>query len=48
MAAGGGGWGLNQGPRPHPRAYDEHMKAYSIAMVDGKVRDHLNYGGKSG
>ncbi|KAJ7097838.1 ubiquitin fusion degradation protein UFD1-domain-containing protein [Mycena belliarum] len=29
-----------------PRAYDEYLKAYSVAMLPGKERLNLSYGGK--
>lgn len=32
-------------PRP-PRAYDEYFKAYSMAMLPGKERLNVSYGGK--
>lgn len=46
MSAGGGLWG-NQTGHANPRSYDEYMKAYSVAMLPGKERDYLSYGGKS-
>lgn len=46
MAGGAGQWGNQQGGRGHPRSYDEYMKAYSVAMLPGKERDYLSYGGK--
>lgn len=30
-----------------PDQYDEYLKAYSTAMLPGKERENLNYGGKS-
>jgi len=30
-----------------PRAYDEYLKAYSVAMLPGRERENLSYGGKS-
>ena len=33
--------------RPNPRAYDEYFKAYSVAMLPGRPRENLSYGGKS-
>jgi ubiquitin fusion degradation protein 1 len=33
--------------RPSPRAYDEYLKAYSVAMLPGRERENLSYGGKS-
>lgn len=43
---GGAGWG---GGRfgPNSRTYDEYFKAYSVAMLPGRQRDNLTYGGKS-
>ncbi|KAH9952125.1 UFD1-domain-containing protein [Amylocystis lapponica] len=41
----GGGLG-NRFGRPPARAYDEYLKAYSVAMLPGKVRENLSYGGK--
>ncbi|KZT09670.1 UFD1-domain-containing protein [Laetiporus sulphureus 93-53] len=41
----GGGYGLHIARRP-ARAYDEYFKAYSVAMLPGKARENLNYGGK--
>ncbi|KAJ7343388.1 ubiquitin fusion degradation protein UFD1-domain-containing protein, partial [Mycena albidolilacea] len=32
--------------RAPPRAYDEYLKAYSVAMLPGKERLNLSYGGK--
>ncbi|KAJ7581233.1 ubiquitin fusion degradation protein I [Mycena floridula] len=40
------GFGAHQGPPPHPRAYDEYLKAYSVAMLPGRERENLSYGGK--
>jgi len=47
MAGGGGQWAAQQGGHGNPRSYDEYMKAYSVAMLPGKERDYLSYGGKS-
>lgn len=47
MAAGGTNWGAQGGHHGHPRSYDEYMKAYSVAMLPGRERDYLSYGGKS-
>jgi ubiquitin fusion degradation protein 1 len=33
--------------RPPARAYDEYLKAYSVAMLPGRERENLSYGGKS-
>jgi len=46
MAGGGGQWAGQQGGHGNPRSYDEYMKAYSVAMLPGKERDYLSYGGK--
>ncbi|KAF7338219.1 Ubiquitin fusion degradation protein 1 [Mycena venus] len=40
-----GGYGPQMGRAP-PRAYDEYLKAYSVAMLPGKERLNLSYGGK--
>ncbi|KAJ6623556.1 ubiquitin fusion degradation protein UFD1-domain-containing protein [Mycena sp. CBHHK59/15] len=40
-----GGYGPQMGHAP-PRAYDEYFKAYSVAMLPGKERLNLSYGGK--
>ncbi|KAF8623540.1 hypothetical protein AX15_006316 [Amanita polypyramis BW_CC] len=32
--------------RPSPRTYDEYLKAYSMAMLPGKERENVSYGGK--
>lgn len=42
----GAGIGPNMHRRP-PEAYNEYMKAYSVAMLPGKERVNLSYGGKS-
>ncbi|KAJ6547663.1 ubiquitin fusion degradation protein I [Mycena capillaripes] len=39
------GYGPQMGRAP-PRAYDEYLKAYSVAMLPGKERLNLSYGGK--
>lgn len=44
------GFGGPLGPRigrPPPRSYDEYLKAYSVAMLPGRERENLSYGGKS-
>ncbi|KAN0076955.1 Ubiquitin fusion degradation protein UFD1 domain containing protein [Tylopilus felleus] len=41
----GGPIGLRVG-RPPPRSYDEYLKAYSVAMLPGRERENLSYGGK--
>lgn len=33
--------------RPPARSYDEYLKAYSVAMLPGRERENLSYGGKS-
>ena len=32
--------------RVPPQAYDEHYRAYSVAMLPGRQRDNVSYGGK--
>lgn len=34
-------------PAPPPRMYDEYFTAYSVAMLPGKERENVSYGGKS-
>ncbi|KAI9057893.1 ubiquitin fusion degradation protein I [Trametes sanguinea] len=46
FAQGLGGMGVRRMGRPNPRAYDEYFKAYSVAMLPGKQRDNVSYGGK--
>jgi hypothetical protein len=42
------GAGLSNQPRAPPHAFDEHYKAYSVAMLArGGDRDNVAYGGKS-
>lgn len=43
----GGGYGFPRGPRANPSSYDEYLKAYSVAMLPGRERENLSYGGKS-
>ena len=31
----------------NPRQFDQYLKAYSVAMLPGKERDNVSYGGKS-
>ncbi|KAF7440682.1 ubiquitin fusion degradation protein [Pleurotus ostreatus] len=38
--------GFPHAARNPPRAFDEYLKAYSVAMLPGKQRDNLSYGGK--
>jgi len=33
--------------RLSPRSYDEYLKAYSVAMLPGRERTNVSYGGKS-
>lgn len=33
--------------RVSPRAYDEYLKAYSMAMLPGRERENVSFGGKS-
>jgi hypothetical protein len=33
--------------RPNPRSYNVYLKAYSVAMLPGRERENLSYGGKS-
>lgn len=33
--------------RSNPRSYDEYLKAYSMAMLPGRQRENVSYGGKS-
>ncbi|KAG6331652.1 hypothetical protein ID866_7436 [Astraeus odoratus] len=43
------GFGGPMGPRvgrPPPRAFDEYLRAYSVAMLPGRERENLSYGGK--
>lgn len=42
-----GGYGFARGPRANPSSYDEYLKAYSVAMLPGRERENLSYGGKS-
>ncbi|KAI0273359.1 ubiquitin fusion degradation protein I [Gloeopeniophorella convolvens] len=42
----GGGYGFPRGQRPNPGSYDEYLKAYSVAMLPGRERENLSYGGK--
>jgi hypothetical protein len=41
-----GGFGPGRTSR-NPRSYDEYLKAYSVAMLPGRQRDNVSYGGKS-
>jgi len=42
----GGGFGFPGGQRSNPSSYDEYLKAYSVAMLPGRERENLSYGGK--
>ncbi|KAI9508278.1 ubiquitin fusion degradation protein I [Russula earlei] len=42
----GGGFRYGGGPRSNPSSYDEYLKAYSVAMLPGRERENLSYGGK--
>ncbi|EJF66068.1 UFD1-domain-containing protein [Dichomitus squalens LYAD-421 SS1] len=46
LAQGFGGMAARRIGRPNPRAYDEYFKAYSVAMLPGRPRDNVSYGGK--
>ncbi|KDR81697.1 hypothetical protein GALMADRAFT_239823 [Galerina marginata CBS 339.88] len=43
-----GGFPAGYGPlrRANPRSYDEYLKAYSMAMLPGRERENVSYGGK--
>jgi ubiquitin fusion degradation protein 1 len=41
------GMGFGQQGGHNPSAYDEYFKAYSVAMLPGRERENLSYGGKS-
>ncbi|KAH9946429.1 uncharacterized protein BXZ73DRAFT_95426 [Epithele typhae] len=45
-AQGLGGFAGHRTGRPDPRAYDEYFKAYSVALLPGKPRENVSYGGK--
>ncbi|PSR94118.1 hypothetical protein PHLCEN_2v4546 [Hermanssonia centrifuga] len=45
LAAGFGGIPQHT-RRPDARAYDDYFKAYSMAMLPGKERENVSYGGK--
>lgn len=43
------GFGVPMGSRvnrPNPRSYNVYLKAYSVAMLPGRERENLSYGGK--
>ncbi|THH12517.1 hypothetical protein EW146_g7624 [Bondarzewia mesenterica] len=42
----GGGYGPRGMGRLNPRSYDEYLKAYSMAMLPGRERENVSYGGK--
>ncbi|KAI0724000.1 ubiquitin fusion degradation protein UFD1-domain-containing protein [Cerioporus squamosus] len=46
FAQGLGGVAARRVGRPNPRAYDEYFKAYSVAMLPGRPRENVSYGGK--
>ncbi|KAF9227505.1 UFD1-domain-containing protein [Gyrodon lividus] len=46
LAQGFGGPMATRVARPPARAYDEYLKAYSVAMLPGRERENLSYGGK--
>ncbi|KIK99279.1 hypothetical protein PAXRUDRAFT_822902, partial [Paxillus rubicundulus Ve08.2h10] len=46
LAQGFGGGIPTRIGRPPARAYDEYLKAYSVAMLPGRERENLSYGGK--
>ena len=41
------GMGGVHGYHAPPRAYDEYLKAYSVAMLPGRERTNVSFGGKS-
>ncbi|KAF9013911.1 ubiquitin fusion degradation protein UFD1-domain-containing protein [Cyathus striatus] len=41
-----GGLQAHQMGASNPRAYDEYLKAYSVAMLPGRERENVSYGGK--
>ncbi|TFK76302.1 UFD1-domain-containing protein [Pluteus cervinus] len=45
LGAMAGGMGP-RGVHASPRSYDEYLKAYSVAMLPGRERENLSYGGK--
>ncbi|KAI6028653.1 UFD1-domain-containing protein [Pisolithus orientalis] len=46
LAQGFGGPLGPRGVRPPPRAFDEYLKAHSLAMLPGRERENVSYGGK--
>ncbi|OCH93384.1 UFD1-domain-containing protein [Obba rivulosa] len=46
LAQGFGGGFAHRMGHPSPRSYDEYFKAYSVAMLPGKERENVSYGGK--
>ena len=34
-------------PHPPPSAYDAYLRAYSVAMLPGRERTNVSFGGKS-
>lgn len=41
------GLGAGGGHRYPPSSYDVYLKAYSVAMLPGRERANVSYGGKS-
>ncbi|KAG6866997.1 hypothetical protein C0991_003913 [Blastosporella zonata] len=46
LAQGGFPSGFGRHGRPPARSYDEYLKAYSVAMLPGRERENVSYGGK--
>lgn len=46
LAGGGVLPGMPGSRRANPRQFDEYLKAYSVAMLPGRPRDNVSYGGK--
>ncbi|TFK55083.1 ubiquitin fusion degradation protein I [Heliocybe sulcata] len=46
LAQGFGGGMVPRMGRPPARSYDEYLKAYSTAMLPGRQRENVTYGGK--
>ncbi|KAF9454577.1 UFD1-domain-containing protein [Macrolepiota fuliginosa MF-IS2] len=44
--AGGFPGAYGPGRNRNPRSYDSYLKAYSVAMLPGRQRDNVSYGGK--
>ncbi|KIK08271.1 hypothetical protein K443DRAFT_590002 [Laccaria amethystina LaAM-08-1] len=47
LAQFAGGFPVPHAGRLNPRAYDEYLKAYSMAMLPRRERENVSYGGKS-